>query len=697
MYELLPGKTHPIGATVEDEGVNFCLYCDERSTSVELLLFEQHDALEPYEIILFDPLIHRSFYFWHIFVKGLPEKTHYAYRVGGPFQPENGLIFDPQKVLIDPYSKGINCSLWKRNNACKAGDNLHTSMRSCVLKLTDYDWQGDSPPNHHLNESIIYEMNVGGFTKSPTSGVKNPGTYAGIIEKIPYLTALGITAVELLPVFEFEDSEVRYFNGNKLVNYWGYSTINFFAPHSGYCVNPQEGNHLDEFRDLVKALHQADISVILDVVFNHTDEGDHQGPVYSFKGFANDSYYFLMDKHKNIYCNYSGCGNTFKCNHPIGEKFIVDCLEYWVRDMHVDGFRFDEGTILARGDDGNLLANPPVVWAIELSEKLAETKVIAEAWDAQGGYLVGSFPGHRWAEWNGLYRDDVRDFVRGKAGMLGTFARRITGSADLYQAQYELPSNSINFINSHDGFTLNDLVSYNHKHNLRNGENNRDGIENNRSWNCGVEGITDDPKINRLRQRQIKNFAAILMLSKGVPMFVAGDEICRTQGGNNNAYCQDNEISWFNWQDLNTNKSMLQFWQRLIAFRKAHPRLFRNKYYNSEINKSGLSDILWHGCELGKPGWYDPTGLALAMTLGERANGEDLHIMFNMYWQGLAFELPDIEGERWYRAIDTALSSPSDITKKGDERVHKGSHYNVNARSVVVLVSKKVQKASIGH
>lgn len=691
MYELLPGKTHPIGATVEDEGVNFCLYCDERSTFVELLLFEQYDAIEPYEIIRFDPLIHRSFYFWHIFVKGLPEKIHYAYRVGGPFEPENGLVFDPQKVLIDPYSKGINCSLWKRSDACKTGDNLHTSMRSCVLKLTDYDWQGDSPLNHRLNESIIYEMNVRGFTKSPTSGVTNPGTYAGIIEKIPYLTALGITAVELLPVFEFEDSEVRYFNGNKLVNYWGYSTVNFFAPHSGYCVNPQEGNHLDEFRDLVKALHKANISVILDVVFNHTDEGDHRGPFYSFKGFANDSYYFLMNKNKNFYCNYSGCGNTFKCNHPIGEKFIVDCLEYWVRDMHVDGFRFDEGTILARGDDGNLIANPPVVWAIELSEQLADTKVIAEAWDAEGGYLVGSFPGHRWAEWNGLYRDNVRDFVRGTAGMLGTFARRITGSADLYQYQYELPSNSINFINSHDGFTLNDLVFYNHKHNQGNGENNRDGVDHNRSWNCGIEGVTDDPQINILRKRQIKNFAAILMLSKGVPMFVAGDEICRTQQGNNNAYCQDNELSWFNWQDVNTNKSMLQFWQRLIAFRKAHPRLFRNKYYNSEINKSGLSDILWHGCELGKPGWYDPNGLALAMTLGERADGEDVHIMFNMYWEELEFELPNIKGEKWCRAIDTWLPSPLDIAKTGEEIVHNGSHYKVNARSIVVLISKIYQ------
>lgn len=687
-YELLPGKTHPIGATIEEDGVNFCLYCDERSTSVELLLFDQHNAIEPYEIIRLDPLIHRSFYFWHIFVKGLPENTHYAYRVDGPSQPENGLIFDKQKVLIDPYSKGINRRFWNRADACKPGSNLHTSMRSCVVKFSDYDWQGDKPLNHPLNESIIYEMNVGGFTKSPTSKVKHPGTYAGLIEKIPYLQKLGITAVELLPVFEFDDSEVRYVNGNKLVNYWGYSTVNFFAPHSGYCIDAEQGNHLNEFRDLVKALHKADIGVILDVVFSHTDEGDEQGPMFSFKGLANDSYYFLVDEHKKSYFDYSGCGNTFKCNHPICEKFILDCLEYWVRDMHIDGFRFDEGTILARSEDGSLVANPPVVWGIELSEQLAETKIIAEAWDAGGAYMVGSFPGHRWAEWNGIYRDDIRDFVRGRAGILGRVAGRLSGSAEIYQHQNELPSNSVNFINVHDGFTLNDLVSYNHKHNEANGENNRDGVNENKSWNCGAEGATENSKINLLRQQQIKNFATILMLSKGVPMFAAGDEVCRTQNGNNNAYCQDNEISWFNWNGLKTHKSMLKFWQQLIGFRKRHPRLFRNRYFDGEINKRGLSDISWHGCELGKPGWHDPTGLALAMTLGAREERNDLHIMFNMYWYPLDFDLPDVDGKKWYRAIDTSLASPDDIAEIGKETVHKSSSCKVNARSIVVLVAK---------
>ena len=687
-YELLVGKTHPLGATVEKEGVNFSLYCDERATAVELLLFNQHDAIDPYLIIQLDPKVNRSFFFWHIFVKGLSEKTHYAYRVDGPYEPENGLIFDKEKVLIDPYSKGNNRSLWKRGDACIAGSNLHTSMRSCVLTLDDYDWQGDKPVNHPLHESIIYEMNVGGFTKSPSAKVKNPGTYAGLIEKIPYLKALGITSVELLPVFEFDDSEFRYVDGKKLSNYWGYSTMNFFAPHSGYCVNPGEGNHLDEFRDLVKALHKADIGVILDVVFNHTDEGNDQGPMYSFKGLANEAYYFLVEQSKNFYFDYSGCGNTFKCNHPICEKFIMDCLEYWVRDMHVDGFRFDEGTILARSESGELMAHPPVVWSIELSDQLAETKVIAESWDAGGAYMVGSFPGKRWAEWNGVYRDDIRDFVRGEKGKIGAFAARICGSADMYQSRRDLPSNSINFIDVHDGFTLNDLVSYNSKHNQANGENNQDGANDNRSWNCGEEGITTDAKVNQLRQQQIKNFASILMLSKGVPMFVAGDEVCRTQLGNNNAYCQDNEISWFNWEDLETHSEMLRFWQRLICFRKAHPRFFRDRFYSGEINERGLADVTWHGCKLGEPGWNDPDSLALAMTLGAREQGQDIHIMFNMFWEPLQFELPVIATRNWHISINTASTSPNDIAIIGKEKIYKSSTYQVSARSIVVLISK---------
>lgn len=689
-YELLPGKTYPIGATLNREctGVNFCLYCDERATGVELLLFAHCDDLEPDEIIQLDPLINRSFYFWHIFVTGLVENTYYAYRVNGPYQPENGIFFDKSKVLIDPYSRSNSYHLWDRNAACKIGDNLHTSIRSCIVNLRDYDWEGDKAVNHPLNESIIYEMHVRGFTKSATSKVKYPGTYSGIIEKIPYLKKLGVTSVELLPVFEFDNTETHSISGNKLTNYWGYSSVGFFAPHAGYCVSPKKNKPINEFRDMVKALHKENIGVILDVAFNHTDEQDQQGPIFSFKGLSNDTYYLLQQGNKNYYCNYSGCGNTFNCNHPITTKLILDCLWYWVSEMHIDGFRFDEAAILARGEQGEFLAHPQVVWGIELSEQLAETKIIAEAWDAGGAYMVGSFPGKRWAEWNGVYRDDIRDFIRGRTGILGRVAERLAGSSDIYQEGKELPSNSINFISIHDGFTLNDLVSYNNKHNEMNGENNRDGMDDNKSWNCGVEGITTNKDVNKLRQQQMKNFATILMLSKGVPMFSAGDEVCRTQNGNNNAYCQDNDISWFNWDELAANQSMLRFWQLLIAFRKYHPRLYRNRFYDGEINKRGLADISWHGCQLNKPGWHDPMGLALAMTLGGREEHEDLHIMFNMYEKALNFELPKIKGMSWYNLINTALSSPHDIVERGNERIHKTKNYKVPAHSIVVLVSK---------
>jgi len=687
-YQLFPGKSHPIGATVENGGVNFSLYCDERATAVELLLFKKCGDLDPYQIINLDPLINRSFYFWHIFIKGLPEYTYYAYRVDGPYEPENGILFDKEKVLIDPYSKGNDHSLWNREDACRPGSNLHTSMRSCVIDMNNYDWEGDQPLNHRLHECIIYEVHVKGFTKSPTSNVQHPGTYSGLIEKIPYLQELGITSVELLPVFEFDNSEMHYVDGHKIVNYWGYSTISFFAPHAGYCHDSKNCNHIEEFKDMVKALHRADIDVILDVAFNHTNEGDNQGLTFSFKGLGNDTYYMLDPKNKRNYANYSGCGNTFNCNHPIATKLILDCLWYWVKEFHIDGFRFDEGTILTRGEDGAFLAHPPAVWGIELSQQLADTKIIAEAWDAGGAYMVGSFPGNRWAEWNGVYRDDIRDFVRGRRGILGHVAKRFSGSSDLYQKKNELPSNSINFIGIHDGFTLLDLVSYNQKHNEENGENNRDGVNDNRSWNCGVEGPTEDEKINSLRRQQMKNFAVILMLSKGVPMFSAGDEVCRTQNGNNNAYCQDNEISWFNWENIEQYHGMLRFWQLLIAFRKRHPRLFRNRFYDGELNSRGLPDISWHGCQLGKPGWSDPDGAALSMTLGAREDTEDLHIMFNMFEDQLDFELPQVVGRDWYCVINTALPTPFDIVERNTEIAHIGDIYKVPGHCVIVLISK---------
>jgi glycogen operon protein len=442
---------------------------------------------------------------------------------------------------------------------------------------------------------------------------------------------------------------------------------------------------------MVKALHRAGISVILDVVFNHTNEGNHEGPTFNFKGFGNEIYYHLVERDRQYYMDYSGCGNTVNCNHPIVEKFIVECLEFWVREMHVDGFRFDEGSILARGQDGVPLANPPVVWSIELSGNLLDTKIIAEAWDAAGLYQIGYFPGYRWAEWNGRYRDDVRRFVKGDPGMIGALAARLAGSADIYQASGHLPINSVNFVTCHDGFTLNDLVSYNDKHNEANGEDNRDGANDNNSWNCGHEGKTDDPAIEALRERQIKNFAAILMLSRGVPMFVAGDEVRRTQKGNNNAYCQNNEISWFDWRLVKKNRSLLRFWKILIAARAQFPH-FRSgrvgRFFKGEMNERGLPDIAWHGTQLNQAGWNDPNARCLAYTLGGFDGAPDMHAMFNMYWDALDFEVPAVPGRRWYLVGDTSRPSPEDIVETARQVPIKGHQVRVEGRSVVVLLSR---------
>ncbi|MCB0212415.1 MAG: glycogen debranching enzyme, partial [Anaerolineae bacterium] len=537
-------------------------------------------------------------------------------------------------------------------------------------------------------ETIIYEMHVGGFTKSSTSGVEHPGTFLGVIEKIPYLKELGVTAVELLPVFEFDGADVtREVDGRQLKNYWGYSTMSYFSPHSAFSTGKTEWDDVKEFRDMVKALHEAGIEVILDVVFNHTDEGNHQGPTFCFKGIDNKTYYYLVSDNKQYYYDYTGCGNTFNCNHPIGEKFIWECLKYWVQEMHVDGFRFDEGSVLSRGLDGAPMQYPPVLWHIELDEALMETKVIAEAWDAAGLYQIGYFPGNRWGEWNGKYRDAVRKFVKGDAGVIGEVARRIAGSADLYQWQGEAPTNSINFITAHDGFTLHDLVSYNDKHNEANGEGNNDGINDNDSWNCGYEGEVDNPEINALRERQIKNFAAILLLSQGVPMLVMGDEVRRTQGGNNNAYCHDNEISWMDWQRVEENQDMFRFWKWMIDFRKKHPAIHRARYFTGAVNERGLQDMSWHGVKLHQPDW-DGSSRVLAFTMAGFDYDADIHVMMNMHWEEHNFELPSINGRTWYRAVDTCQPSPNDIAEPGQEIEIDGNSYYVQPRSVVVLISK---------
>lgn len=690
-YRIETGRPHPLGATPDAEGVNFSLYA-ERATAVELLLFRHCDDRTPIQTIPLDPDVHRTFHFWHLYVRGWRPSTHYAFRVDGLHDLHvHGDRYDRDKVLIDPYARGMTAALWDRSAACGPGDNRATALRGAVIDADDYDWEGDRPLNRPMHETIIYEMHVGGFTRSPSSGVAHPGTYNGVVEKIPYLQSLGITAVELLPVFQFDVTEtvgVRPEDGMPLPNYWGYSPIGFFAPHNGYCVRPEEARHLTEFRDMVKALHRVGIEAILDVVFNHTGEGDEHGPTIHLRGLENDVYYQLAPEDRQRYLNFSGCGNTLNCNHPIMQKLIVDALEFWVRDMHVDGFRFDEGSILSRGEDGTPLARPPIIWSIELSETLADTKVIAEAWDATGLVQVGGFPGWRWAEWNGPFRDDIRRFVRGDAGRVRDVASRIAGSADIYQASGHLPINSINFVTCHDGFTLHDLVTYRVKHNEANGEGNRDGADENFSSNGGVEGETEDPVVNLYRIRQIKNFTALLLLSRGVPMLLGGDEVRRTQRGNNNTYCQDNPISWFDWTLVERNAEMLRFFRRMIAFRRRHPVLHRDRFFAGAVNARDLPEIAWHGCALFAPGWDDPASRVLSFTIGDQGDGEDIHVILNMDGQDLDFALPSVSSRHWVRAVDTARAAPDDIPWPESETPVTDVTYRATSHSVVIFVSR---------
>jgi isoamylase len=691
-FRIEAGRPHPLGAVPDAGGVNFSIYAGE-ANAVTLLLFDVHDSPAPVEVIELDPEVNRTFQFWHVYVGGATRGLHYAYRVDGPRDPSgSGDRYNPNKVLIDPYAKGVTKTLWDRGRACDDSDNLDSSMRGTVIDVAAYDWEGDQPLSRPMSETVIYEMHAGGFTRSPSSGARSPGTFAGIVEKIPYLRELGVTAVELLPAFAFDESGIggQAPDGTPLQDYWGYNTVGFFSPHSGYCLSPEEGGHITEFRDMVKALHRAGIEVILDVVFNHTSEGNHLGPVISFKGLANNIYYILVPWDKRYYMDYTGCGNTVDANHPVTEKFIRECLEFWVRDMHVDGFRFDESSVLSRDANGAPMIYPPVLWDIELVETLADVKIIAEAWDAGGLYQVGNFPGGtRWSVWNGRYRDAIRRFVRGDGGLVGEVATRISGSSDLFQPSGQTPENSINFITAHDGFTLNDLVSYNVKHNEANGEGNRDGNDDNDSWNCGVEGETSDAAIEDFRKRQIKNFAAILMLSQGVPMMVAGDEVRRTQRGNNNAYCQNNEISWLDWNRAQGNEDVYRFFKEMISFRRRHSIVRRPDFFTGETNDRGLPDIAWHGCELNSPGWSDPSSSVLAFTMGGFDGDDDLHAMLNMSGQDLEFEIPSVPRRQWWRAVDTSLSSPEDIAEPGREiEVKPTDHYHVNMHSVVVLVSR---------
>ena len=677
------GRSDPLGATVVSQGVNFSIF-SRGASSVELLLFDRVEDGRPLRAIQIDPAQNRTYHYWHTFVSGVQPGQIYGYRIHGPFDPASGLRFDPSKLLLDPYGRGVAVPKnYSRTAACAEGDDTSTAIKSVVVDPSAYDWEGDKPLRRPSARTIIYEMHVRGFTAHPSSGVdeKKRGTYAGLIEKIPYLQDLGITAVELLPVFQFDAQDCP----PGRVNYWGYAPISFFAPHQAYSSRQDPLGILDEFRDMVKALHRAGIEVLLDVVFNHTAEGDHSGPTLCFRGVDNSTYY-ILDANRFWYANFSGTGNTLNANHPIVRRMIVDSLRYWVEEMHVDGFRFDLASILARDSCGYVMSNPPVLWDIESDPALAGTKVIAEAWDAAGLYQVGSFIGDSWREWNGRFRDDVRDFFRGAEGSVARIADRVLGSPEIYNRKQREAEQSVNFVTCHDGFTLNDLVSYNYKHNAKNGEGNHDGADDNRSWNCGVEGPSNDPAVEKIRNRQVKNFLTVTLLSLGVPMIVMGDEVGRTQRGNNNAYCHDNEISWFDWTLLSKHADLHRFVKLLVA-----RRLMRD--VDHEHRRVSLREWLrdakkaWHGVKLEQPDWSNYShSIALGAEL--RSEGLRFHLILNAYWETLDFELPVCGGgEGWHRWIDTALDPPDEIVEWKKAPLVPGRTYHAGARSVVMLVA----------
>ncbi len=686
MQNVEPGSSFPLGASVQADGVNFSLYSKE-CEYLELLLFEDEHCNQPSIVIHFDPKIHRTSFYWHMFVPGLKAGQIYAYRAYGENSPEKGLRFDGMKILLDPYGKAVvGVSIYDRQAAIQPGNNCSSALKSVVVDSSTYDWEHDQHPYLPYFDSVIYELHVGGFTKHSSSGVdKNKqGTFAGLVEKIPYLKNLGITAVELMPVQQFDEQDTP----NKLTNYWGYSTIAFFSPHVQYSSDKSPLGPLDEFRDMVKTFHKAGIEVILDVVFNHTAEGNHDGPTLSFKGLANSSFY-ILEENQAQYANYSGCGNTVNSNHSVARRLIADCLRYWVAEMHVDGFRFDLASVLARGGKGEVLENPPIIWSIESDPVLAGTKLIAEAWDAAGLYQVGSFIGDRFSEWNGQFRDDIRQFVKGDAKIVKKISERISASPDLYDIPERDPNRSINFVTCHDGFTLNDLVSYNDKHNEANGEDNRDGTTVNYSWNCGEEGIAKKAETEKLRIKQIKNYYVMLFVSQGTPMVSMGDEVRRTQNGNNNAYCQDNELSWFDWSLVEKNAGLLRFVKGIINFTQTN-HIFREDRFWIAPCRGCHPHIAWHGIRQGSPDWGENSH-SLSFTLKHDKTKELIHVILNFYWKPLRFELPPLPAEwKWTSIIDTSNPSPDDYCSPGSGATISGNVYSAEARSSVILISKKI-------
>ncbi len=676
-FEVRPGMYEVNGATAIPCGVNFTVY-SYGATSCELLLFRKMEE-EPYAVLPF-PENYKIGKVYSMIVFGLNiNDFEYAYRMDGPYKPKEGLLFDKKNVLLDIYAKAVTGQrVWGIPK--KEG----TSYKARVVK-DDFDWQNYTQPLIPLDDLVIYEMHVRGFTRHFSSGVLHPGTFEGLKEKIPYLKELGVNAVELMPIFEFDEmKDYRLVDGRAVMDYWGYNTVSFFAPNTSYATGTEHNREGTELKELIRELHENGIECILDVVFNHTAEGNEQGAAFSFKGFDNNIYYMLTPD--GFYYNFSGCGNTLNCNHPIVHQMILECLRYWTTTYHVDGFRFDLATILGRNEDGSPMSKPPLLQSLAFDPILGNVKLIAEAWDAGGLYQVGSFPSwNRWAEWNGRYRDDMRNFLKGDFGMWETAANRITGSRDIYNPEYRGNNASINFITCHDGFTLCDLYSYNEKHNEANGWNNTDGSNDNRSWNCGAEGETQDEEVLTLRKRLAMNAFAVLMCSRGTPMFFAGDEFLNTQYGNNNAYCQDNEISWLDWRDIKKNKKHFEFCKYMIAFRKAHPVL-RKFSGNSE---NGFPETLVWGID-------NNTKVLRVIFAGRNAQNtadDIICLAVNTFWEDQECVLPSLRvGLSWYITADTSGRYLSSYIpgKQGPERL-EGNTITIPVRSVCVLIAKAME------
>ncbi len=669
------GRPYPLGASFYGNGINFAIV-SRHGTEVNLRLYDPEDQKKLIEEISLHPRINRTGDVWHIYLEGLPSNLLYSYSIDGPHGDNVPDRFDETRDLIDPYAQNMGSSIeWGHTK-----EDSQPYRALCWLPQPDnFDWQNVESPRIPIKDLVIYEMHVRGFTIDPSSGVSKPGTYLGLVDKIPYLKELGVNCVELLPIFEFDEKEIprQDAEGNPLTNFWGYSTINFYAPMNRYASDKTPGKAKEDLKTLIRELHRNKIEVILDVVFNHTAEGNEGGPILSFKGLDNPTYY-LLDKKFN-YLNFSGCGNTFNCNHPVTLAFIVSCLRYWVTEYRVDGFRFDLASVFYRGRNGEVLSRPPIVDAISEDPILAKTKLIAEPWDAAGIYQVGGYypQADRWSEWNGKYRDSVRRFVNNLWSDKGEFATRLSGSQDLY-GYGRSPSSSINFITIHDGFTLKDLVSYNGKHNEANGEENRDGSNDNYSWNCGAEGETDDPNIIALRNRQMRNFFVALLTSQGVPMLMMGDEYGHTKNGNNNTYCQEGPYNYFLWDQLEANKDLFRFVSKLIQYRKRH-NLFHRRLFLSE------KSIEWHGKEPYQPAWNENNGF-LAFCLVDDQNGNDLYVAFNTCPDEAHVKVPIRNDDKfWHLIVDTGAESPNDIIDEDKSKPLSNMRMKMLPFSTVIL------------